>query len=84
MAFIAFVPLHRHAISCPWRDYPTVDVNSLHMPSDYAVRTTGLLGNKYVVRNRTELGDEVLVRLECCWSKPCAQVRFVEQISNLP
>jgi hypothetical protein len=40
------------------------------MPSDYAVRKTDLHGYKYVVQYRTELGDEVLVRLECCWNEP--------------
>jgi hypothetical protein len=44
------------------------------MPADYAVRPGGVGGCKYVVTDRTELGDEVLIRLEVCWSerrKPC-------------
>lgn len=44
------------------------------MPSDYAVRPGGGGGCKYVVANRTEFGDEILVRLEVCGkeqSEPC-------------
>jgi hypothetical protein len=35
------------------------------MPADYALRKTGIRGYEYVVRHRIEIGDEVLVRLEC-------------------
>jgi len=40
------------------------------MPADYAVRDTGFEGHKYVVTHCTALGDEILVRLECCWKEP--------------
>jgi hypothetical protein len=36
------------------------------MPSDYAVHRAGPRGNRYVVANRTELSNEVLLRLEHC------------------
>ena len=36
------------------------------LPSDYAVRSHGLDECRYRVTNRTEIGDEVLVRFEAC------------------
>jgi hypothetical protein len=36
------------------------------LPSDYAVRSHGLDECRYRVTNRTEIGDEVLVRFEVC------------------
>jgi hypothetical protein len=36
------------------------------LPSNYAVRSQSAAGDRYRVTNRTEVGDEVLVRFEVC------------------
>jgi hypothetical protein len=57
------------------------------MPADYAVRDSGADGYKYVVTNRTVLGNEILARLECCQtevSEPntCMAKRIVLQFEG--